>query len=60
MANTKKKTKPAKVILILSVLVFVGLLGFYIKTRIDNRPITESKREKYQSEMILKEQEGNK
>lgn len=52
-----KKTKPAKIILVLSVLVFIGLLGFYIYTVIQNRPVTESKREKYQSELNLREQE---
>lgn len=60
MSKTKKKPKPAKIILILSVLVFIGLLSYYIYTVIKNRPITESKREKYQSEMIIKDQEGKK
>lgn len=58
--SKSKKTKPAKIILILSVLIFVGLMGYYIYTVISNRPITESKREKYQSELIQKEQEDHK
>lgn len=49
--KAKKKTKPAKIVLILSLLVFLTLAGLYIKQRIDNRPVTVSKREQFQNEL---------
>ena len=52
-----KKLKPVKIILIISVIAFLTLLGFYIYGRIKNRPVTVSQREQYQEQLKNQEEE---
>ncbi len=47
----KKKSKLVRFILIISVLAFLSLLGFYIYGRIQSRPVSVSQREKYQEQL---------
>ena len=53
-----KKSRIAKAVLILSLLVFIGLLGFYIYTVQSNKPVTVSKREQYQNELLQRGEEN--
>lgn len=47
-----KKSKIAKIILIISLLAFIGLLAYYIITVQASKPETISKREQYQNELL--------
>lgn len=53
--KAKKKANPTKIVLILSLLVLLTLVGLYIAQRIQNRPITVSRREQYQNELNNRE-----
>ncbi len=50
-----KKSKIVKIILIISILAFVSLLGFYIYGRIKSRPVPVSQREQYMEQLRDKE-----
>ena len=52
--------KKAKIVLILSLLVLIGILVmFYIKKQ-ESKPVVESEREKYQKELLMKEELNEK
>lgn len=52
-----KKSKIAKIILVLSLLAFVALLGYYFYQKKQNEPEVISKREQYQNEYLQKQEE---
>ena len=52
-----KKSKTVKILLILSLAAFIALLGYYIYLQQANKHTAVSKREQYQSEYLLNNQE---